>query len=92
MDLLVSIFGALAPHILRVAQNAHAQVVHKQIHLLEMTTFVSQVILVHLHRGGYTQGHFGMDRGVEVGRHPAVMLYWYTMVPQEAQCCYHRLH
>ena len=75
MGLLINISGALPLQVERVTQDAHVHVVHRmQTHLLEMTTFVNQEILVHLYNEGCTQNHFGMDRGVEVERHPAVML------------------
>ena len=75
MGLLVNIFGALPLQGKKVAQVAHVhQEVHKQNHLLVMTTFVSRAILVHLHSRGCTQSHFGMDRGVEAVRSPAVAL------------------
>ena len=74
MGLIITIFGALLLQIKGVVHAAHAYVVHGiQTHLLEMITFVSRVILVHLvYNVSSTQCHFGMDRGVEVMRPPAV--------------------
>ena len=74
----VSIFGALLLQGKKIAQVAHAQVVQRvQMHLLVMTTFANRAILVHLYNGDCTQNHCGMDRAVEVVRHPAVMLLVY---------------
>ena len=74
MGLIITIFGALLLQIKRVAHASHAHMVHGiQTHLLEMITFVRRVILVHLvYNVSSTQSHFGMDRGVEVMRPPAV--------------------
>ena len=74
----IGIFGAFLLQGKKIAQVVHAQVVHRvQMHMLVMTTFANREILVYLYNGDCTQNHCGMDRGVEVVRHPAVMLQVY---------------